>query len=105
MSRVDRLKALIEQYGKFALVLHFVVYFLSIGVFTLLAHFGLGQAYAADLDPTAVPGAGWLQAQLGTFGLALAAGYGVTQLLKIPRFALTLALTPLLARRLGYAPP
>ncbi len=99
MSRIDRLKALIEEFGTFAVIFHFAVWFISIAVCTTVAHLGLSADFGAGLDPGTLPGAAWLEARLGTFGLALAAGYGVTQLLKIPRIAVTLALTPILARR------
>ena len=105
MSRLDRMKALIEEYGTFAVIFHFTVWFISIAVCTAVAHLGLTADFAPGLDPGALPGAAWLEARLGTFGLALAAGYGVTQLLKIPRIAVTLAFTPLLARRFRSAAP
>ena len=104
MTRMDRMKALFEAYGRLAVVLHFTVWFACIGLCTALVHLGLGATLPGVLESAAVPGAAWMADHLGAFGLALTGGYAITQLLKLPRIALTLALTPVLARRLGQAP-
>jgi hypothetical protein len=102
MTRMDRLKRLVEEYGRLAVILHFAVWFACIGLGTTLVHLGFGDSVRATLEEAAVPGARWMSDNLGTFGISLTGGYAITQLLKFPRIALTLALTPILARRLGH---
>lgn len=102
-SRMEQVKALFERYGRLAVVLHFSIWFVSIALLSTLTHFGLTTRFGG-LDAAVVPGAAWLEARLGTVGLALAGGYAANQLLKVPRIALTLALTPMIARRLGVPP-
>jgi uncharacterized membrane protein len=105
MSRMERLKALIEQYGRLAIVLHFAVWIACVGLFTAVFHLGFGGDLPGALAEADVPGTAWLAEHLGAFGFALTAGYAVTQVLKLPRIALTLALTPILARRFGHVAP
>lgn len=102
MTRMDRLKRLVEEYGRLAIVFHFAVWFGCIGLMTVLLHLGFGESLPATLEEASVPGAQWMAEHLGAFGISLTGGYALTQLLKIPRIALTLALTPILARRLGH---
>lgn len=102
-GRMDRMRALMEQYGRLAIFLHLVVWFACTGFFAAVAHFGL-DALPGGVDAAVIPGAAWLEEKLGATGMALGLGYGATQVLKFPRFALTAFLTPLVARWIGRAP-
>lgn len=79
VSRKERIKALIAEYGKTAVIFHFGVYFLVFGVGAGLFLLGAGEAHAGPLG-------------------AAASGYALTQLTSPPRYALTFAVTPFLAR-------
>lgn len=79
-------RARLERYGKLGLVVWFSIFALSIATFTALVSGGVDWP--------------WLEQHTGQLG-PLAAGYVITKLLTIPRAALTLSVTPLIARRLG----
>jgi hypothetical protein len=80
-SLKERLKVLVEEYGTVAIVVHFSLFFLSMAAFAVLIHLGFQ-----------VEGAG---GAASTFGGA----YLASQAIKPLRFALTLALTPVIGRR------
>lgn len=100
MNRVEQLKGLVARYGRLAIYLHFGVYLLCLCGATAAIHLGAGTLFPG-LDELDLAGAAWLAERWGAFGLSLAGGYACTQLLKLPRIALTLAFTPVLARWLG----
>ncbi len=79
----EKLKHLLEQYGKLALVIWFGIFGLSIATFSALLSFGIEVEGAAGATGT------------------LAGAYLATQLIKPIRIAATLALTPLAASWLG----
>ena len=81
-------RAKLERYGKLGLVVWFSIFACSIGLFTLLIKVGVDWP--------------WLTQHTGELG-PLAAGDVITKLLTIPRAALTLSVTPIIARRLGRA--
>jgi len=99
---MDKLKALMERYGKVAIYLHFGVYLACLCLSTAAIHLGAGSLFDLDLD---LAGAAWLAERWGAFGVSVAGGYACTQLLKLPRIALTLGFTPILARWLGHSEP
>lgn len=76
----ERLKAFLEEYGP-----------VGLGVYLLLTAAVFGGAWAALSLGLELGGVG------GTAG-TFAGAYAVHQLTKLPRFAATLALTPLVAR-------
>ncbi len=85
-----RLKEFVVRYGFLALAVHYTLFALCLGVFMLLIHSGF--------EPEGASGAA------GTFMGA----YLACQAIKIPRFAVTFALTPLLdklIRRLRHKGP
>lgn len=83
-------RARLERYGKLGLVVWFSIFATSIAIFTLLVKVGVDWP--------------WLTQHTGDLG-PLAAGYVITKLLTIPRAALTLSVTPVIARRLGRGEP
>jgi hypothetical protein len=83
-------KARLEQYGKLGIGIHFGIFFLTLGTFAGMLKLGLQDS---------IP---WLASHAGD-GATLAAAYVLTQVVKVPRLAATLAITPIVARRLGRA--
>jgi hypothetical protein len=79
-SLMERLQAFITRYGMLALVVHYAIFGLCLGIFALLIRSGFQWEGATGAA--------------GTF----AGAYAACQLIKIPRFAATFALTPLLDR-------
>ncbi len=79
-SLMERLQAFITRYGMLALVVHYAIFGLCLGIFALLIRSGFQ-----------LEGAG---GAAGTF----AGAYAACQVIKIPRFAATFALTPVLDR-------
>ena len=79
-SLKERFQTLLTEYGPLALVVHYALFFLSMGVFALLIRSGFQVEGAAG--------------SASTWGGA----YIASQVIKIPRLAATFALTPLLAR-------
>ena len=79
----------IKRYGALGLGVWFGIFFLSIGLFWSLLRLGVR-----------IP---WLEGAGGDAS-TLVAAYLATKLLTIPRAVLTLAVTPVLAKRLGKAP-
>jgi apolipoprotein N-acyltransferase len=83
-------KAEIQRYGALGLAVWFSIFFLSIGVFWSLLRLGVRLP--------------WLDGVGGDASTLLAA-YLATKVLMVPRAILTLAVTPVLAKKLGKAPP
>ncbi len=85
-----RLEEFARRYGPLAFVVHWVIFFICLGTFMLLIRAGFQVEGAAGAA--------------GTF----AGAYVACQVIKIPRFAATFVLTPLLdklIRRLRNKPP
>lgn len=85
-ARITELRAQVQRYGALGLAVWFGVFFVSIGLFSALVAFGVEWP--------------WLTEKTGALG-PLAAGYLLTKLLTLPRAALVVAITPVVARRLG----
>jgi hypothetical protein len=79
-SLMERLQAFVTRYGMLAIVVHYVIFGLCLGVFALLIRSGFQWE--------GISGA------TGTF----VGAYAACQVIKIPRFAATFALTPLIDR-------
>ena len=77
----ERMKAFVAEYGFLAVVVHSVLFGLFLAGFAVaIRYFGFRPQSAAS--------------EAGVWGMA----YVAAQLIKIPRFALTFAVTPLVAR-------
>jgi hypothetical protein len=83
-------KQRLEQYGKLGIGIYFGIFFLTLGGFTAMLKLGLTES---------IP---WLATHAGD-GATLVAAYALTKLVQVPRLAATLAITPVVARRLGKA--
>ncbi|MFZ5475588.1 MAG: FAM210A/B-like domain-containing protein [Myxococcota bacterium] len=83
-------KQRLEQYGKLGFVVYFSIFFLTIGLFAAMLKLGFAER---------IP---WLASHAGD-GATLVAAYALTKLVQVPRIALTLAITPVIARRMGKA--
>ncbi|WP_257462117.1 hypothetical protein [Archangium lipolyticum] len=77
---MERLQDFITRYGMLAIVVHYSIFILCLVVFALLIRAGFNVTGAAGAA--------------GTF----AGAYAACQVIKIPRFAATFALTPLIDR-------
>ena len=90
---MQRLREFAERYGPLAFVVHWVIFFICLGTFMLLIRAGFQVEGAAGAA--------------GTF----AGAYLACQVIKIPRFAATFLLTPIIdrlirkLRRQGPPPP
>ena len=82
----EKLKQLFLEYGMLAIIIHFVIFFLSWGLFYLALKTGL------DLDDLE-----WLPEFIKTGG-NVAIAYGITQAIKPFRIVFTLILTPVVGR-------
>jgi hypothetical protein len=76
----ERFQTLLTEYGALALVVHYALFFLSMGVFAMLIRSGVRVEGAAGAAST------W------------GGAYLASQVIKIPRLAATFVLTPPLAR-------
>jgi hypothetical protein len=81
----DRLASL----GMLGLVVHYICLATFVGLVALGLDMGLAER---------VP---WVAERVGTAGIWIGA-YGLAKVLTIPRIALTVAITPFVARRIGY---
>jgi hypothetical protein len=87
---VEKLKALMEQYGPVAFGLYFAIFGFSIVVFAALFSFGFSEAIARTFDLKLEGGAG----AVTTLGFAWVA----TKVIQPLRIILTLGGTPLVAK-------
>ena len=83
---MQKLKQTIEEYGRIVIMLYFGIFFLSFCFFWCALTFGV------DIKSWS-----WFSGDFGDIGGA-ALAYAATKILQPVRIALTLALTPILAR-------
>lgn len=82
----SRVKDLFQRYGWVALGVWYTIFLSTIALTALLVRFGVPLHFFGDAVASGGP---WV------------VGYAVAKLLMAPRAALTFALTPVVARRLG----
>ena len=87
-AQKERLKRLFDEYGKLALITHLSIFALVLGSFWIALSAGADIEAAGNIETA------------GVFGAA----YVATQLTKPVRIALTVVLTPLIARLLRRQP-
>lgn len=90
-SLKERFKALLLEYGPLALILHYVIFGLTLAGFVMAIRSGvqvgeLAARFGLQMEST------------GSTATTYALAYGATQLTKPLRFAALFALTPLVAR-------
>jgi hypothetical protein len=88
-----RLKQLMDMYGRLAVGVYIAIYALTLAGFFLLLRAGL-QHHLPD----------WLTTVLPAEGTTFVGAWAMAKVLQIPRIALALAVTPLVARLLGRVP-
>lgn len=91
-SRLKRWQAELMRYGWVGLGIHYLGFGVTIGTFYAVLSAGL-----QDRIP-------WLADRVGEDTALLAGSYALTKALTLPRLAVTLAVTPPVARWLGKAP-
>ncbi|KAK5579703.1 hypothetical protein RB653_009389 [Dictyostelium firmibasis] len=96
LSTGEKIKYMFKKYGKLALIVHFGIYFLTMGGFYILFSSGVDINHA--LDFLHIP-RNAVNPSLGAFAVAFAC----TKISTVVRTPLTLIIVPLLARYLSRA--
>ena len=99
-ARLNRLQTLITRYGWIALALHYLIFFISLGAFAAAIEMGFDvEKGESQLD-------GWFATWLFSWlPLKWVGAYIATKVIQPGRIALTLVLTPWVARHLPQRKP
>jgi hypothetical protein len=87
------LRGQLESYGRLGLGVYFTLWAVNVAVFFVVLRLGLQDR---------VP---WVAEHIGTDGATLVGAWALGKLMMVPRIALAVAITPIVARWMGRTPP